>query len=237
MRIRSVFAILSLVGFLALSQAFAEEAAAPAAAENSPAPSSPAPESISGQVQVTQQPAATTAEASLTAADYLEIQTKPGESKNRLRHHTITINNKLARHIEILQVEIVNGLSEDAYAQAQLTQAQKSQAKRRVAGGLLRGVTGIATSFVPYAGVGSYAAYQAIGAGTYAANSAADAIANAQPNMPGYTGERIVQRAGNILISPKQQYHCTAVVPEAQQPQVKIIFKDLQSNQIFDIQK
>ncbi len=58
-------------------------------------------------------------------------------------------------------------------------------------------------------------------------------------NTPGttdYTG-RIVQRASNIFISPKQQFQCLAVVPEAQHPQVKVIFKDMQNNQIFDLQK
>jgi hypothetical protein len=39
------------------------------------------------------------------------------------------------------------------------------------------------------------------------------------------------------MISPKQQFQCLAVVPETQQPIVKVIFKDMQSNQLFDLQK
>jgi len=183
-------------------------------------------QTITGAVQAVQPAAA------LTAADYLEIQFKPVESKNKYQQYSLSLNNKQAKHLEVMQVEVVNGLSEEAYVQIQ---QQKSQAKRQIAGGLLRGLTGVATSFVPYAGIGSVAAYHAIGAGSYAVSNVADAIQNT-PGSANYTG-RVVQRAANIMISPNQQFQCLAVVPEKQAPIVKVIFKDLQSNQIYDLQK
>jgi hypothetical protein len=105
----------------------------------------------------------------------------------------------------------------------------------RMAGGVLRGLTSVATSFVPYAGLGSMAAYQAIGVGSTAASSAASLMENASGAVD-YTGH-IVQRASDIMISPNQQFQCRVVVPQSEQPAVKVIFKDLDINRIYDIQK
>lgn len=201
------------------------EAAAAITANTTAATTAPS-QTITGAVQAVQPAAA------LTAADYLDIQYQPVESKNKYKQYNLSLNNKQAKHLEVLQVEVVNGLSEQAYVQIQ---QQKSQAKRQIAGGLLRGLTGVATSFVPYAGIGSVAAYHAIGAGSYAVSNVADAIQNT-PGSVNYTG-RVVQRASNIMISPNQQFQCLAVVPEKETPVVKVIFKDLQSNQIYDLQK
>jgi hypothetical protein len=170
--------------------------------------------------------------AALTAADYLEIQYTPGNSKVKLQEYNIVINNKQPKHIELLQVEVLNGVAEQTYLQLQ---QQKSQASRRLAGGMLRGLTSVATSFVPYAGIGSIAAYQAINAGTNVAYNTANVIESTSGSVD-YSG-RIVQKANNILISPKQAFQCLAVTPDKQQPVVKIVFKDLESNQIFDLQK
>lgn len=169
----------------------------------------------------------------LTAQDYLAIQAQPGQSKHDITQFTLQIQNKQPRHVEMLQVEVLNGMTEEAFLQLQ---QHKSQAKRRVAGGILRGVTGVATSFIPFAGIGSYAAYQAIGAGTTAAYTMANVVENSGGAGADYSG-RILQRASNIIVSPNQQFTCLAAVPASQQPIVKVIFKDLQTNQIFELQK
>jgi hypothetical protein len=209
--------------------AFAEPQADPPATAVPPqAEPAPATAPLTGTVQATQMPQP----AALIAADYLDIQLQPGNSKHKLQEFTVRLQNKQPKHIEVLQLEVMNGMTEQAYLQLQ---QQKSQAKARVAGGMLRGLTGVATSFIPYAGIGSMAAYHAIGAGTNAAYAMANVVENTGGQVD-YSG-RIVQRAGNIMISPSQQFQCLAVVPERQQPQVKVIFKDLQTNQIFEMQK
>lgn len=218
------------------SAALAEDTAAPAttpaqpaaAAANTTATATPSTGTITGTVQAVQPVPA----AALTAADYLDIQLKPLDAKHKFKQYSLSLNNKQAKHLEVLQVEVVNGISEEAYVQVQ---QQKSQARRQMAGGLLRGLTGVATSFVPYAGLGSMAAYQAIGASSYAVSNVADAIQNTSGSV-NYTG-RVMQRGSNIMISPNQQFQCLAVVPEKETPVVKVIFKDLQSNQIYDLQK
>jgi hypothetical protein len=207
------------------SPATANNQAAPATAQ----PAKPTEATITGTVQATQ---AAPAVATINPADYLDILVKAGDAKPKFQEFSVTVNNKQAKHIELLQLEVTNGVSEQAYLQIQQS---SSQAKRKLAGGLLRGITGVATSFVPYAGIGSMAAYQAIGAGNTAVNAAANMIQDSSGAMQ-YSG-KVVQRVGNILISPNQQFQCLAVVPEKQQPIVKIIFKDLQSNQIYDLQK
>ncbi|HEY9685499.1 MAG TPA: hypothetical protein V6C52_00840 [Coleofasciculaceae cyanobacterium] len=203
----------------------------PAAAlppQAAPAPAVP----LTGTVQTMQMPQPAAPQMAMTAADYLDVQLQPGNSKHRLQEFTVRLQNKQPKHIEVLQMEVLNGMTEQAYLQFQ---QQKSQAKARVAGGMLRGLTGVATSFIPYAGIGSMAAYHAIGAGTNAAYAMANVVENTGGQVD-YSG-RIVQRIGNLMISPNQQFQCLAVVPEHQQPQVKVIFKDLQTNQIFELQK
>ncbi|MEB3287202.1 MAG: hypothetical protein VKJ04_06830 [Vampirovibrionales bacterium] len=191
---------------------------------------------LNGQVQVTESTTATettvTTPAPQVAADYLDIAFKPLESKYKMQQFELTLQNKQPKHIELLQVEVVNGLSEQTYAQIQ---QEKAASKRRLAGGVLRGLTSVATSFVPYAGLGSVAAYQGIYAGSQAAMATASAIENTGGDAGSYTG-RITQRASNVFISPKQSFQCLAVVPEQQSPVVKVIFKDLQTNQIFELQ-
>jgi hypothetical protein len=237
MRLKSVYSGLFAVSVLASLNAFAADPAAnPAAApatDTTPAaqltePSLPEASSITGTVQTVQ----ATPAATLTAADYLDVQYKPGNSKAKMQEYNITINNKQPKHVELLQLEVTNGVDEQTYVQLQ---QQKSQTSRRLAGGMLRGLTGVASSFIPYAGVGSVAAYQAIGAGTNVLYNTANVIENTGGSAD-YSGH-VVQRANNIMISPNQQFQCLAVTPNKQQPVVKIVFKDLESNQIYDLQK
>lgn len=192
---------------------------------------------LNGQVQTVQtiQPGTP---AALTAADYLDLQVKPLDGQASLKQFAVSINNKQPHHLQVLQLEVVNGLSEQAYMMAQ---QEKAQAKARKAGGLLRGlgaVAGVASGFIPYAGgYGGWIASEAVGAGSSLAYNAASIAEGAQgAGVVDYSG-RVVQHADNIYLSPNQSFNCLAVVPQSQQPLVKVIFKDLESNQIFDLQK
>ncbi len=167
------------------------------------------------------------------AADFMAIEFDPSRKpKHKLREVSVRLDNKQAKHLEVLQVEVLNGLNEQTYYQIQ---QQKSQAKRKAAGGLLRGVTGVATNFIPYAGIGSVVAYQAVSAGTNAAYTAANVLENSGGSVD--YANRVIQRANNIVLSPNQPLQFLAVVPEKEQPVVRVVFKDLQTNQIYELQK
>lgn len=238
MRSKTILAVIAVCAVLCSYSALAVETkklAAPAAPVivAVSAVSAPAVQPVQGEVHTTAPaPTAVATPIQVTAADYVEIQLKPQTAKYKMQQFALTLHNKQAAHIDVMQLEVLNGMDEQSYLQIQQTQ---SQAKRRMAGGLLRGVTGLATSFVPYAGMGSYAAYQALGAGNQAMNVAANMVENSAgaANVAG----RIIQRANNILVSPNQDFQCLVAVPENQAPVVKVIFKDLQTNQIFELQK
>jgi hypothetical protein len=233
---KTLLQTLILVSILACLTSYAAETNTPAQPAASPnpvlvEPSAANAASLTGTVQQVVQPAIAPA-ATLTASDYLDIQYKPGNNKHKMQEYTVVLNNKQPKHLEVLQLEVVNGLSEQAYMMAQ---QQKAQTSRRLAGGMLRGLTSVATSFVPYAGIGSMAAYQAIGVGSNAIYNTANLIENTSGSVD-YTS-RIVQHANNIFLSPNQPFQCMAVTPDKQPPVVKVVFKDLESNQIFDMQK
>lgn len=221
---RKALMIAALALSITVNASFAQETAPTIPAQT-------APQTVTGQIQVVQ-PAAITPAATLSAADYLDIKATAGDEKSNIRQYTLNLQNKQAKHIEILQLEVVNGITEQAFAQMQ---QEKSRARRQLAGGMLRGLTSVATSFIPYAGIGSMAAYHGIAAGATAMNAVADTVQNASGTTD-YTG-KVVQRASNIIITPNQNFNCLALVPGGQAPVVKVIFKDLQTNQIFDIQK
>jgi hypothetical protein len=232
---KALFQAFIILSLLASLNGYAEEvtASAQVSAEANPVLAEPADKDaapLTGAVQQVVQPAV--APTALTAADYLDIQVKPGNNKHKMQEYTVVVNNKQPKHLELLQLEVVNGLSEQTYLQIQ---QQKAQTGRRVAGGMLRGLTSVATSFVPYAGIGSAAAYHAIGAGANALTNTANIIENTSGSVD-YSG-RIVQRANNVMVSPNQNFQCMAVTTDKQQPIVKVIFKDLQTNQIYDLQK
>lgn len=240
----------SVVGFGMSSPILAAEPVAqpayPFLTQSPVQPTQPQVTPLTGEVQVMQTliPANTPAAAASTAAatvavlqskDYLDIQLTSQGSKNEFQTFVLNIQNKQPKHIELLQVEVLNGITEQAYLQIQ---QERSGSKKRLAGGLLRGVTGIASSFVPQVGgLGGAVASQAVGAGTSAVYMAADALENSgNASAANYTG-KVVQRANNILVSPNQNFQCLAVVPDKQAPIIKVIFKDLQTSQIFEAQK
>lgn len=236
MSTKALFQAFLILSTLACLNGYAAEitASAQPAADATPVLAEPANKDaapLTGTVQQVAQPAVAPV-AALTAADYLDIQLKVGNSKHKMQEYTIVINNKQPKHIELLQIDVPNGLTEQAYLQIQ---QQKAQTGRRVAGGMLRGLTSVATSFVPYAGLGSMAAYHAIGAGSNVLYNTANVI-ESTAGSTNYAG-RIIQRANNIMVSPNQNFQCMAVTADKQQPIVKVIFKDLQTNQIYDLQK
>lgn len=195
--------------------------------EAAPPATEPTQPALTGTVQQTQ---------TYTAADYLDVQTQAGDAKHKYQQFQVTLHNKLPKHIEVLQMEVTNGLSEQAYAQME---QERAQAKRRATGGVLRGLGGlasIASGFIPYAGTGGYVAAHAISAGSSVAYQASNMVDSTTPTGTAASG-RVVQRANNIFIAPNQQFQCLAVVPEKTAPAIRIVFKDLQTNQIFDLQK
>lgn len=209
----------------------------PAASVAAPAVATPAT-TPAGQSAVTD-PALTaqvsTVKVEPTALDYLEVLKQDadtaGHSSRKYRAVSITLKNKHAKHVEIVQAEIANALDEALIAQEE---QQSKQRKKAFAGALMRG----ATSFIPYAGYlgasSAYAAAYALSGTSQALNYASYAIENA-PGGGLQISNQFVKKVTNVVVSPNQTFTFKVLIPAGNDPQMKVIFKDLETNRILEI--
>ncbi len=224
----TVVAVTSVAPFAWSEEAGVQPQAIPQATTEIPAetsaeaPSSEASPTLTGQVSTT-----------VMGVDYFQIAKDPTPmkeySERKYQAVTITLQNKQAAHVELLQGEVSNALDETLLAQ------EKAQSKARgmkMAGFALRGA-----SVVPglgMMGVGSYSTALAL-AHTQNALSHASYIVDNTPTGGQAISGKYVQRFSNIIIPPNQTFTFKALVPKDTSPAVKLIFKDLKTNQIFDI--
>jgi hypothetical protein len=211
----------------ALPPQSAQPQVVPAAQPVAAATTSPA--TLEGQVTTT------TAATELKAADILDVSRQDtdtaGHSQKKYRAVSITLKNKQSdHHIEIVQAEISNALDETTIAQQE---QQASQRKKAFASGLMR-VASAATSFVPYAGYASYAGYAALAGTTSALNQASYAV-QSMPDGGLQISNQFVKKVNNVVVSPNQTFTFKVMVPAGTDPQMKVIFKDLESGRILEI--
>jgi hypothetical protein len=183
------------------------------------APAQSATQSLEGQVSAVK--------TELAAPDYLDISrqdTDSAHSKHKYRAVSITLKNKQARHLEIVQAEIANALDEATIAQQE---KQSSQRKKAFVGGLMR----TATSFIPY---GGYSSAYALAGTSQAINYASYAVENAPDGGLQITNQ-FVTKVTNVVVSPNQTFTFKVLVPAGTDPQLKVIFKDLETNRILEI--
>lgn len=171
----------------------------------------------------------------LQAADYVHIQKAPADVKGykTKQYHavSVTIQNTQPAHIEIVHAEVLNGIDEALVAQQK---AQSSQRKRQVAGGFLR-LAGAVPGFGPVLGsAGSYGAAMALAHTSNALSHAANMVSNMPDGGLAITGQ-FVNRVQNVVISPNQTFNFQTLVPRGAEAGIKLIFKDLNTNQIFDL--
>jgi hypothetical protein len=190
---------------------------------------------ITGRVQQDAQSDSRSDNTALSADDYLDVQYTPLEHQHNMQEFGIVINNLQSRPIELVKVKVLNGLSEEEYVGAQ----QQSETSRHAASGVLRGLSNIVSNFVPASN--NATAAQILDIGTNALNSAADKLDNADSSDDEQEAtddsEQIVQQLDHITINPKQSFQCVAVTPGNEHPMLRIAFKDLQTNQIYKIER
>jgi hypothetical protein len=170
----------------------------------------------------------------LTGADILDVAESAGVLEKSIpgKYKAVqyTLTNRHKGYIEVLQGEVLNAVEESVAA---VQAVKSSNSKKRVGGALLRGVAG-GMSFIPVVGIGtayaSSAAHQVAGAAAHAAD------VSANNSMAATTG-RYNKRISGVLISPNETYSFTALVPKNESPKVKVVFKDVKTNEIYDVRK
>jgi hypothetical protein len=146
--------------------------------------------------------------------------------------YQISLKNERPNHLQILHGEVLNAVDEAFVANEAL---QKKNQSRRAAGGLLRGL-----SSVPFAGgfgYHSYGAYRAASLASSAANTAASVAESTAQNEQANVEGRYIRTLNSAFINPNETYTFTALVPKADTPHVKLIFKNLETNEVFDVQQ
>ncbi len=207
--------------------------AVPAATEAAPQGNS----AIVGQVTATAPAETTAAQAALSATDYLKINNQEADlgnhSKKKYHAVSITLKNNQGVHLEVLQGEVVNGLDETVIAQ----QEQQSREKKKSAAGfLMRTVAaapGIGLSFAGVGGMG-YQGVAALARTSQALNAASSVVSNVPAGTAEISGQ-FVKKLNNVIISPNQTFTFKTLLPAGSDPQLKLIFKNLQTNQVMEL--
>lgn len=170
--------------------------------------------------------------AALTAKDVLKVSHQKGTNRGQYQGVELTLTNSQPFHVQIIHAEVLNGVDESIVAQEE---AQRSQSKRRLVGGLLRGASSVPFMGGFGRGLGSVGAYQAAAIGSHVAHTTAGVIENS-PGGAQYEG-RYVRQVSSVIINPQQSWNFSTLVPKGQTPQLKMVFKNLETNQIFDLQQ
>ncbi len=228
---KSNWMILSLLATLSIASAIADDTVNPAqnlsgtVQYSNTAPATPAPEAVNMMNVAT--PA-----AALAARDYLSISTEPVQGKGGYQAVRYTIKNLQPNHLQIISGEVLNSVDEVAAANRELQQANT---RKKVAGGVLRGL-----SALPFAGGFGYAsvgAYRAAAVGTHLANAAATTMDNtAEGNVLNVEG-RFIRNLNSVVINPNETYTFSSLILNGETPRIKLVFKNLETNQIFDLQQ
>ncbi len=175
--------------------------------------------------------------APLTAADFIMVSNSPASTSKQYakKYQAVEfqLKNLKPNHLELLHAEVLNGVDEMAAAQEAL---EDSNRKRRGTGMMLRGL-----SAAPVLGVlggrASYGAYRAASvASNMAANAAHTVEQSAQGGVADYDG-RFVRKVDNVVISPEETFKFSTLLPKGESPQFKLVFKNLETNAIYDLKK
>ncbi len=172
-----------------------------------------------------------------TAQDYLAIEANPASlhkySKKKYAAYAITLQNTSANPVELMSVQITNGLDEQQLAQEKQNSGNK---KRKMGSFLLRGGSA-ALSMIPLAGgVGSYAGNVAAAQANNAVHYAAMAVDNV-PTGAAQASEGYVNRFNSVMVASNSSFTFTTVVPKSESPHYTVIVKDLSTNQIYDLKQ
>lgn len=182
------------------------------------------PSGMQGQIQQTQQAqqpqqsqASQPVQASLTADSYVQVSQVPipveGRLKKKFQGLKITLKNRQGNYIEVIRGDIVNGVD----GQTAYQQTDNSQAR-----GFWSSLATAPLNYVPYGGYGSSAVSTAANyGGSVSDQNTSNSAYNKVKSFP------------NGVLSPNDEISIYTLVPVNERPQVKIIFRDLKSNEMF----
>jgi hypothetical protein len=176
---------------------------------------------MQGQIQQTQSLPSQPVASSLSPESYLEVtQTVvplEGRLTKRFQGLKITLKNRQGNYVEIVRGEVMNGV--DGQTAYQMTDNSRAR-------GFWTSLATAPLGYVPYAGYGSGAISTAVNAG----GSVSDQnTANSSYNK--------VKHFPNGVLSPNDEISIYTLVPLNERPQVKIIFRDLKTNEMFTLNR
>ena len=167
---------------------------------------------------------------------YWTVATQPQKLKEysdrRFDAYTITITNTQPYHVQILQGEVANALNEQQLV------AEKS--KGGSGGGRILGnlALGAASTGLHFAGIGagSMGAFRALSLGQNAIAATSTAINHTPQGNLQITG-KFIQRFNEVVLGQNQSFSFDVVMPKNQTPNLRLVFKNLETNQILDFTK
>jgi hypothetical protein len=170
-----------------------------------------------------------------TAGDYFQIAQEPTPlteySEREYQAVAITLQNKQETQIELIHGEVANALDEMVLLQ------QKVKTKTRAL--KLTGLALRSTSLVPGIGlIGGVAGYSTNLAAARmqknAFNRASYSVENTATGGQELSG-RYVQRFNSIIIPANQTLTFKALMPKDVAPGLRLVFKDLKTNQLYEL--
>jgi hypothetical protein len=172
------------------------------------------------------------------AADaYWTVATQPQKLKDysdrKFDAFTVTLTNTQPYHVQILQGEVANALNEQQLV------AEKSN-KSGSGGGRILGnlALGAASTGLHFAGLGagSMGAFRALSLGQNAIAATSTAINHTPQGNLQITG-KYIQRFNEVVLGQNQSFSFDVVMPKNQTPNLRLVFKNLETNQILDFAK
>ncbi|MBY0404358.1 MAG: hypothetical protein K2X66_10705 [Cyanobacteria bacterium] len=136
-----------------------------------------------------------------------------GRLKDKFEGIRITLRNKQANYIEVVQGEVTNGV--DGQTAYQMTDNSRQR-------GILTSIATAPLGYIPYVGYGSGAISTAAsyGGAVQDQNTANSTIQKVRAFPTG-------------IISPNDEISINTLVPKNETPRVRVIFKDLKTNEMF----
>ncbi|MFN8615223.1 MAG: hypothetical protein U0003_04860 [Vampirovibrionales bacterium] len=196
----------------------------------------PSSDSLPAQTITTplQQPTAAPAAAPQVGSAYITVQKTPQKlrdySDRKYDAYSITLTNTQPYHVQILQGEVSNALNEQQLVAAKSNKGGFSGG--RVLGNLALGAASTGMHFAGI-GAGSMGAFRAAAAGQHAISFASSAINQTPQGNLQITG-KYVQRFNEVVLGQHQSFTFETVLPKDQAPTLRLVFKNLETNQILD---
>jgi hypothetical protein len=201
-------------------------------------PPSASPAEIKGQIQTLAAPLQATvnpAQVPTTPESYfhtgfVEMPIENGDISSKYKAYRVEIKNMQPYHLQVVMGEVLNGVDEAIAANQALESSNK---RKRGFGALMRGLSAVPVLGAYGHGYGSYGAYQAAAIASNTVGVAASIAENSQSGAATISG-RYTRNFRDVVINPNETYSIVTLVPKEANPQIKVVFRNLETNQILD---